>query len=122
MLNRLALVLHWLALLIAVAFAVIVGIGAVSTSSYVEISQHGQALFDEDGSIGDDELSQMSNRDLQTLLDNEDRVERTVIDWSQAPILLAALIVPLLLGWAIRFVLSGDNVILPWLKPKDSAQ
>jgi hypothetical protein len=26
------------------------------------------------------------------------------------------------LGWAIRFVLSGDNVVLPWLKPKEGAQ
>ena len=72
---------------------------------------------------GDDiDFSQMSTRDLETLSDNGDRVERTVIDWSQLAKALASFTVPLLLGWAIRFILSGDNVILPWLRPKDNAQ
>ena len=51
MLNRLAVVLHWFALLIAVALAIAVGSFAVSTSNYVELSQNGQALFEEARSI-----------------------------------------------------------------------
>jgi hypothetical protein len=130
MLNRFALVIHWLGLLVGLSLLV-VGLLTFDLTTTTLVRDNtcdmylDSAMSDEDKAAFElQDFSGVSDEGLcLRLLELEDgEIYRDVkkpsfLNWL---LILALTIIPLILGWAIRFILSGENVVLPWLKPKET--
>jgi hypothetical protein len=129
-LNRLALVIHWLGFVSGFALMVAsVATLDLTTESREETRNHACREYtnpvltdDEKVAANAGDLSNISIEGLCYLLGEgpfyETRIKPNFLNWL---FILMLTIAPLLIGWAVRFVLTRDNVILPWLRPKESS-
>ena len=117
MLNRFALVIHWISFLSAlVIFTYPTFVSSEWITEYpppLEISSQGLAILENPDSA---DLSLLSEQDLNNFMANNQGREKLQLNRG---VFLASLLSAILissLGWIIRFILTGSKVLFPWDK------
>ena len=114
MLSRLGLVIHWLGFIAGVA-------GAVAGLSSLDLINYEMGQISQEGiyQLRNSNFEEMSREDLDIYLANSEG-GRPVPVFSNWFFILLLGVGPIIIAWAVRFILTSHKSPLPWVANKEA--